>query len=425
MNDLVLTGGLVVEPDGPRIADVAIADGRVTAIGDRLDGRRRIDCSGAWVGPGFVDLHVHLREPGQEWKEDVATGSAAAAAGGFTAVVAQPNTDPATDSGHVARHVIQRGREVGLVDVAVAGAITIGRGGERLAHLDDLWDAGVRMFSDDGDTVVDAGLLRRAMEYLADRGGVVAEHAEDPGLARGGHMHEGSVSARLGMRGLPSAAEEVVVARDLRLVELTGCRYHVQHVSTAGTVALVAAAKAAGLPVTAEVTPHHLAFDHTLVEGMDGVAKMYPPLRTAEDRRALVDGLRDGTIDAVATDHAPHQANEKDVPFEEAPRGVIGLETAAAAVHTEVALDPVAFYQRMSVAPAGIAALDDHGMWPVVGGTANLAVFHTTRPTVVGSVFRSKSANSPWVGHTLGGSVLATIFRGRVTHLHPDAEDHS
>ena len=175
----------------------------------------------------------------------------------------------------------------------------------------------------------------------------------------------------------------------------------------------------------AEVTPHHLAFDHTLVEGMDGVAKMYPPLRTAEDRWALVDGLRDGTIDAVATDHAPHQANEKDVPFEEAPRGVIGLETAAAAVHTEVALDPVAFYQRMSVAPAGIAALDDHGMWPVVGGTANLAVFHTTRPTVVGSVFRSKSANSPWVGHTLGGSVLATIFRGRVTHLHPDAEDHS
>ncbi|MEX1287937.1 MAG: dihydroorotase, partial [Acidimicrobiia bacterium] len=331
MTRLLLTGGDVVGPDGTTTADLLVVDGLIERIGPDLprDGvDATIDCRGAWIGPGLVDLHVHLREPGQEWKEDVATGSDAAAAGGFTAVVAQPNTEPAIDAGHVARHVVARGREVGLVDVAVAGAITLGRRGETLAHLDELWAAGARLFSDDGDTVADAGVLRRAMEYLADRGAVIAQHAEDPGLARGGHMHEGSVSARLGMRGLPAVAEEVVVARDLRLVELTGCRYHVQHVSTAGTVRLVAAAKAAGLPVTAEVAPHHLAFDHGLVEAMDGVAKMYPPLRTPDDRAALAEALVDGTIDAVATDHAPHSANEKDVPFEEAPRGVIGLETA-------------------------------------------------------------------------------------------------
>lgn len=416
MTRLVLAGGLVVGPDGTTPTDVAIEGDRVVEIGTGLTGDRVVDCDGAWVGPGFVDLHVHLREPGQEWKEDIATGSAAAATGGFTAVVAQPNTDPAIDAGHVARHVIDRGREVGLVHVAVAGAISLGRRGEHLAHLDDLWAAGARLFTDDGDTVADAGLLRRAMEYLGARGAVIAQHAEDPGLARGGHMHEGAVSARLGMRGLPAVAEEVVVARDLRLVELTGCRYHVQHVSTAGTVELVAGAKAAGLPVTAEVAPHHLAFDDHLVETMDGVAKMYPPLRSGEHRDALREALRDGIIDAVATDHAPHAAFEKDVPFEEAPRGVIGLETAAGAVHTEVRLGPTAFFERMSVGPAGIAGLDDHGVWPTVGSSAHLVVFHPDRTWEVGPAFRSRSANSPWLGRTLDGVVVATIYGGAITH---------
>ncbi len=421
MSRLVLKNGLLVGPDGATANDVAIEDGTIVELGQGLEGGQVIDCDGAWVGPGLVDLHVHFREPGQEWKEDIASGSAAAAAGGFTAVVAMPNTVPAADSGHVARHIIERGKAIGLVDVLVAGAVSIGRKGERLAHLDDLWKLGVRMFSDDGDTVADAGLLRKAMEYIGELGGVISQHAEDPGLARGGHMHEGTVSARLGMAGLPAVAEEAIVARDLRLVELTGCRYHVQHASTAGTVDLVRQAKAAGLPVTAEVAPHHLAFDQNLVLAMDSVAKMYPPLRTADDVAALAEALADGTIDCVATDHAPHSANEKDVPFEEAPRGVIGLETSAAVINTEIGLDPVAFFTRMSVAPAAILDAPEQGRWPEVGGPAHLAVFHPGRRWTVATPFASRAANTPWLGRELIGQVLATVYRGDVTHLAGEA----
>ncbi len=420
MSRIVLKNGSVIGPDGATTADVAIEGSAIVEIGPNLGGGTEIECGGAWVGPGLVDIHVHLREPGQEWKEDVATGSAAAAAGGFTAVVAMPNTEPATDSGHVARHVLERGKAIGLVDVLVAGAVSIGRRGEKLAHLDDLWRVGVRMFSDDGDTVADAGLLRKAMEYIGERGGVIAQHAEDPGLARGGHMHEGAVSARLGMAGLPAAAEEAIVARDLRLVRLTGCRYHVQHVSTAGTVELVRQAKADGLPVTAEVAPHHLAFDHSLVLAMDSVAKMYPPLRTPDDVAAVSEALVDGTIDCVATDHAPHSANEKEVPFEEAPRGVIGLETCAAVVNTEIGLDPVAFFQRMSVSPAGIVGAAAQGLWPREGGPASLTVFHPGLRWSVLPPFASRSANTPWLGRELIGRVLATVYRGSLTHTAPE-----
>lgn len=422
MPAIVLVNGLVMGPAGPMGADVAIEAGQVSAIGAGLVGDTRVDCTGAWVGPGLVDIHVHLREPGQEWKEDIGTGSAAAAAGGFTAIVAMPNTEPATDSGHVARHVLERGKAIGLVDVLVAGAISLGRKGERLAHLDDLWHSGVRMFSDDGDTVADAGLLRKAMEYVGERGGVIAQHAEDPGLARGGHMHEGSISARLGMRGLPAVAEEAIVARDLQLVELTGCRYHVQHVSTAGTVRLVREAKALGLPVTAEVAPHHLAFDHSLVLEMDSVAKMYPPLRTVADVEAVAEALADGTIDCVATDHAPHSANEKEVPFEDAPRGVIGLETSAAVVNTEVGLGPREFFERMSVAPAAVVGATSQGRWIEVGMPANLTVFHPDRSWTVQPPFFSRSTNSPWLGRELAGMVLATVYRGVLTHTVPEED---
>jgi len=259
--------GKVLTPDGILECDLGIEDGLVARMGGTFDAQDEIDAAGAWVGPGLVDLHVHLREPGMEWKEDIESGSAAAAAGGFTAVVAMPNTDPAIDRGHLARYVADRGRRVGLCRVAVAGAITLERKGEALAHLDEMWEAGVRMFSDDGSTVADAGLLRYAMEYLVELGGVVAQHAEDPGLARGGHMHEGAVSSRLGIGGLPSLAEELIVARDLSLAKMTGVRYHAQHVSTAATVALIKEAKAAGLAVTAEVTPHHLSFDHRATDG--------------------------------------------------------------------------------------------------------------------------------------------------------------
>ena len=414
MPENVLRGALVVTPGGVVPADVRVADGIVAEVGEGLTGADVLDCEGCWVGPGLVDLHVHLREPGEEWKEDVASASRAAALGGFTAVVAMPNTHPAIDAGHIARFVAERGIAVGLVDVVPAGSVTAGRAGERLAHLDELWAAGVRIFTDDGDSVADAGLLRRAMEYIVDRGGVVAQHAEDRGLSRGGHMHEGSVSSKLGIGGIPPQAEDVVVARDLALVRLTGSRYHVQHVSTAGTVEMIRSAKAEGLPVTAEVTPHHLALDHVSVAGTDPSFKMYPPLREPTDVAALRRGLADGTIDAVATDHAPHAAHEKDVPFEDAPRGVIGLETAVGTVLTHTALGPEALFDRMAIAPARIAGLAGQGLPITAGVPAHLTVIDPEARHVVEG-FASRSANSPFIGVTLQGSVRHVVYGGRVT----------
>lgn len=418
MPEIVLKGGKVVGPRGATEADVLVRDGIVQEIGTGLDAARVIDCSGAWIGPGFVDPHVHLREPGQEWKEDIETGSRAAAAGGFTAMVAMPNTDPAIDSGHLARYVAERGSDVGLVDVMPAGAITLGREGTHLSHLDELWSAGVRLFTDDGDSVEDAGLLRLAMEYLSDLGGIVAQHAEDSTLTRGAHMHEGAESARLGMRGMAALAEESIIMRDLALVELTGVRYHVQHVSTAGGVHLVAEAKAKGLPVTAEVTPHHLAFDHSEIRRMDPAYKMYPPLRAREDVEALRAALRAGIIDVVGTDHAPHAAAEKDVPFEDAPRGVIGLETAAAVVNEMVGLDPRGFFERLSVGAARLLGLDRHGRWPEQGSPANLVVF---APDVEWTPvrFASRSENSPFKGRVMRGRVRATIHDGVMSYEAP------
>jgi len=412
--EILLKGGSVLTPHGVLETDVLVGD-KVLAVGEGLVADHVIDASGCWIGPGLVDLHVHLREPGQEWKEDVGSGSAAAAAGGFTAILAMPNTEPAIDSGHLARFVADRGVTTGLVQVVPVGALTLGREGAQLSHLDDLWAAGVRVFSDDGDSVADAGLLRSAMEYLAHRGGVVAQHAEDPGLARGGHMHEGAVSSRLGMRALPAVAEEVVVARDLALVKLTGCRYHVQHVSTRGTVELVRAAKAEGLAVTAEVAPHHLTFTDERVLSMDPDYKMYPPLRTGADVDALRSALEDGTIDAVATDHAPHAAAEGEVPFEEAPRGVIGLETAVAAVMMAVELDQSTFFDRLSIAPARIAGLTEQGLPVEVGSPANLVVIDPGMEWTAGP-FVSRSQNSPWKGQQMRGRAIATIHAGRLTH---------
>jgi dihydroorotase len=420
---IAIRNGRLLTEDGIVEMDLLIEGDRVARIGGDFEAEATIDAAGAWVGPGLVDLHVHLREPGQEWKEDIATGSASAAAGGFTAVVAMPNTNPAIDAGHHASYVLDRARVVGLCEVVPAGAITMGRAGQTLSHLDELWTAGVRIFTDDGASVTDAGLLRHAMEYLAERGGVLAQHAEDLGLGRGGHMHEGSVSARLGIRGLPALAEEVVVARDLALARLTGVRYHVQHASTAGTVDLVAAAKTAGLTVTAEATPHHLLLDHTRVLSLDPDFKMYPPLRTQADVEALDRALRSGTIDAVATDHAPHAAYESEVPFEEAPMGVIGLETAAAVINTAVGLDPEDFFARMSIAPARIAGLARQGTALAEGAPANLVVFDPAARWSPTS-FVSKAQNTPFRGIELRGRVLATIFQGRLTHHAPLATHH-
>jgi dihydroorotase len=414
MSDLILAGGTVLTTEGPQEVDVRIRDGLITEIGSDLEGDETIDCRGAWVGPGLVDLHAHFRDPGQEWKEDIESGSKAAASGGYTAVFAMPNTDPATDSGHMARFVSNRGAEIGLVEVLPVGAITKGRAGKELAHLDELWSAGVRVFSDDGDVVADAGLLRQAMDYLAARGGVISQHAVDVGLSSGGYMHEGSVSSLLGMYGIPSAADDVIIARDIRLVEMTGARYHVQHLSTATGVALIAGAKAKGLPVTAEVSPHHLAFDHTAAQMTNPAYKMMPPLRAEEDRDALRRGLKDGTIDIVGTDHAPHAVHEKEVPWEHAPNGVLGLEWAAAVVNAFTDLDQATFYDRLSIAPARIGQLDGQGMLVAEGGPANLSVFD---PTVewTPSTTVSKSENGPYFGLPLRGKVAATIYLGRVT----------
>ena len=414
----------MVGPDTESVADVRVVDGEVAEMGADLtpgSGAEEIDCKGCWVGPGLVDLHVHLREPGGEYKEDIASGSAAAAAGGFTAVVAMPNTVPAVDAGHMARFVAERGRKSGLVDVMPAGALTLGRKGEVLAHLDEMWDAGVRMFTDDGDTVVDAGLLRRAMEYVAQLGGVVTQHAVDPGLARGGHMHEGALSSRLGIQGIPSLAETVIVARDLALVRATGVTYHLQHVSAAETVALIAGVKADGLPVTAEVTPHHLAFDDSFLEFTDPAFKMMPPLRTVDDRDALRRAARSGVIDAVATDHAPHAAHETDVGFEEAPFGVIGLKDAAAVTNSVLDLAPRSFFERLSVSPARIARASDHGRWVETGAPANLVVFDSDEE-YESVATRSRASNSPYLGRTWKGAVRYSVLRGRVTYSRAKAE---
>jgi len=416
MAEILLAGGLVVTPGGAVAADVRLAGECVAEVGPGLDrsGADVVDCTGCWVGPGLVDPHVHLREPGQEWKEDIESGSRAAAAGGFTAVVAMPNTEPPIDAGHLARFVAERGRQVGLVDVSSAGCVTAERAGKRLAHLDELWAAGVRLFTDDGDSVADAGLLRRAMEYLSDMGGVVAQHAEDRGLAGGGQLHEGAISALLGLVGIPAEAEEVVVARDLAIARLTGARYHVQHVSTAGAVALVRAAKGEGLAVTAEAAPHHLAFDHREVLSTNPVFKMYPPLRRPEDVEAVRAALADGIIDMVGSDHAPHAAHEKDVSFEDAPRGVIGLETAVAAVLGAVALGPAGFFARCAVSPARLAGLEAHGLLPAPGAPANITVVDPAREWVADH-FRSRANNSPWRGKRLTGRARHALLRGRFT----------
>ncbi len=330
MADLLIAGGTVVDATGSRRADVALSGGLIAAVEERIEPRAGdtvLDASGCYVAPGLVDIHTHLREPGNEDAETVMTGARAAALGGYTAVVAMPNTDPPIDSAPLVGHVLALGRNAPC-RVAVAGAITVGRSGERLAPLAEMAAAGARFFTDDGAGVQDAGLMRRAMEYSRGLGLLLAEHCEEASLHAGGHMHEGSWSGRLGVGGIPAAAEEVMVARDIALARLTGARIHFLHLSTAGSVALVEQAKAEGLPVTAEVAPHHLVLCDAALGGYDTVFKVNPPLRSASDVEALRAACARGSVDAVATDHAPHPPQAKDVPLDQAAAGMLGLETA-------------------------------------------------------------------------------------------------
>ncbi|MCU1491054.1 MAG: pyrC [Acidimicrobiaceae bacterium] len=429
---ILVHGGTIVGPGGERRADLLVEDGRVAAVGPDLDAPRGalvLEAGGCYVSPGLVDLHTHLREPGGERAETVASGARAAALGGYSAVVAMPNTIPAIDSASMVRDVLALGAGA-LVEVAVAGAITKGRAGEQLAPLGEMAALGVRLFTDDGRGVQDARLLRSALEYAGDLEVVLAEHCEDEALAAGGQMHEGSWSSRLGIPGQPALAEEAMLARDIALVRLTGSPMHFLHLSTAGSLALLAAARAEGLPVTAEVTPHHLCLTDEEVASFDPVFKVNPPLRTAADIAALREACRSGLLDAVATDHAPHPVEAKEEPFDSAPPGMIGLETALSATWGALvetgALSPSACFSLLSWKPACIAGLDregGHGGPLVPGAAAHVCVFDPTeRFTVDPSRSASRSRNSPFAGRQLTGRVLHTLVAGEPVVVDGEAQ---
>lgn len=419
---IVLRG---VRPLGGASVDVRLESGLIAAIGPNLaaDGAREIEGGGGVLLPGLVDLHTHLREPGREDAETIATGSAAAALGGFTAVHAMANTTPVADTAEIVEQVARLGRVAGLVDVRPVGAVSHGLRGETLAEIGNMARslARVRVFSDDGHCVADARLMRRALEYLRPFDGVLAQHAQDPRLADASSCaHEGEVSGRLGLAGWPSVAEESIIARDVMLTEHTGSRLHVCHVSTGGSVEVIRWAKSRGIAVTAEVTPHHLMLTSDLLVGYDPIYKVNPPLRTAADVQALREALADGTIDAVATDHAPHASHDKDHAFADAAFGMMGLETALgvvlrAMVHTGL-LDWAGVADRMSVRPATIGRLPGHGRPIAVGEPANLALIDPDGQWHLGPQgWASLSSNSPFANETLPGRVLATFLRGRPT----------
>ena len=424
-HDLVIVGGTVVDASGSRRADVGITDGVITAVGEGLTGDRTLEADGCVVGPGLVDHHAHLREPGKEEAETVETGARAAARGGFTAVVAMPNTTPAIDSAGIVREVQALGRDA-LCAVHPAAALTVGRKGEQLTPMAELADLGVRLFTDDGNGVQDDGLMRRAMEYATGlpHDVVLAQHCEVEDLMAGGHMHEGAWSSRLGIPGIPAAAEEVMVARDLALARLTGARVHFQHMSTAGSVELIRQAKAAGARATAEVAPHHLTLTDAEVAGFDPVFKVNPPLREQSDVDAVRAGLRDGTLDAVGTDHAPHTQEDKEKPFDSAPPGMLGLEYALAIVLTEVGLSVEQALAVLSWQPAAIARLsDEHGGPVTEGRPANLCIIDPNLTwTVDPADTASRSRNNPYAGRKLTGRVRHTVYRGEPVVIDTEAQ---
>ena len=388
------------------------------------EGAVEIDATGLIAIPGLVDLHTHLREPGREDAETVETGSRAAAIGGFTAVFAMANTDPVADTAGTVEQVWRLGREAGLVDVQPVGAITIGLRGQQLAELGAMATsaAQVRVFSDDGKCVNDALIMRRALEYVKAFDGVVAQHAQESRLTEDAQMNEGVLSGILGLRGWPAVAEEAIIARDVLLAEHVRSRLHICHVSTAGSVELIRWAKSRGIDVTAEVTPHHLLLTEELVRSYDPVYKVNPPLRSDADVAALRAGLADGTIDAVATDHAPHAVEDKDCEWSAASMGMLGLETAlgvvAEAMVSTGLLDWAGVADRMSMRPAHIGRLSGHGRPLAVGEPANLVLVDAARPrTVDASALHSRSRNTPYAGRTLPVSVVATFLRGRATVL--------
>jgi dihydroorotase len=422
MRPILIRGGRVIDPsrgaDG--VADVYLQDGKVASVGRDLgtpDEAIVLEAAGKIVTPGLIDLHVHLREPGQEDVETVATGAMAAAAGGFSAVCAMPNTDPVTDNQAAVGFIVSQAQRAGKARVYPIGAISLGQKGQQLAEFGELVGAGAVAVSDDGKPVVSSHLMRTALEYARTFGIPVADHCEDPTLSAGGAMHEGIVSTRLGLKGVPAAAEEIMVARDILLAELTGGHVHLCHMSTRGSVELIRRAKEKGLRVTAEACPHHFTLTHESCEGYNTNAKMSPPLREAEDREAVRQGLSDGTIDVICTDHAPHHYDAKEREFDDAPNGIIGLETALGLAITELVdtglLTWCDLVNRMSTMPAKIFKLP--GGTLAAGSPADVAITDPKVGWVVNPAeFYSKSRNTPFGGRRLTGRAEITIVRGQV-----------
>jgi dihydroorotase len=422
VNRILIRGGRVLDPAGDRDApgDVLIEAGRIAAVDTDIaaDGAEVIDARGCWIAPGFVDLHAHLREPGDEYKEDIASGGRAAVAGGFTAVACMANTNPVNDDPSVTDYILDRGHQDSPARVYPIAAATKGLRGEIMTEMEALVRAGAVAFSDDGATIMDSGVMRRVLEYSRLVGVPIVVHAEDRTLVGNGVINEGSVSTRLGLPGNPAVAEAVMVARDLMLAELSGAHLHVAHVSTAAAAELIRSARERGVHVTAEVTPHHLALTDEATVGYDTNTKVAPPLRSAADRDACREALRDGTIDAIATDHAPHAVHEKDVEFTAAPPGLIGFETAFAVVLDLVRagdLAPLELIRRLSTEPARI--LGQKGGSLAVNSPADVVVLDPEREwTYEPTKGYSKSRNSPWAGETLTGRGVATLVGGKLVY---------
>jgi dihydroorotase len=425
---ILIRGGQVIDPGRfNAVADVLIEDGKIAAIGGNLTAPRGatiLDAKGRLVLPGFVDLHVHFREPGFEYKETIQSGAAAAVAGGFTTVCCMPNTSPVNDNQAITEFILDRARAAGLANVLPIGALTKGSEGKELAEIGDLRRAGCVAISDDGRPVMNSLVMRRAMEYALAFDVPVVDHCEDLHLAEGGCMNEGLVSTELGLPGMPAAAEDVMVARNVALAELTGARLHLAHISTEGSVRMVREAKSRGIKVTAEACPHHFTITEEVVRGFNTHAKMNPPLRTWKDIQAIKGGLRDGTIDAIATDHAPHATQEKQQGFTEAPFGIVGLETAwplTLALVDEGILSLESAVAKLSTAPAKAFGLSKGTL--AVGADADVVVADPQEPWEVDPAkFRSKSRNTPFAGWKVKGRVKTTIVRGRVVFEASQAE---
>lgn len=423
---LVFAGARIVDPSSGHdaVGDILVENGVVSTVAPTVDRDgvgSVIDCEGMILLPGLVDLHTHLREPGFEHKETILTGTRAAALGGYTAVSSMANTEPVTDHAGVVAEIRERAAEAGLADVFPVGAITKGLAGDSLAELGEMVDAGVRVFSDDGQCLPTASLLRNALMYAKafPHEIVIADHCEDPSLVEGGQMHEGANASTLGLAGRPSEAEETIVSRDIAMARLTGGRLHICHVSSGRSVDLIRQAKADGVRVSAEVTPHHLVFTDDDLLTYDTNFKVHPPIRTAEDRAALQAGVADGTIDAIATDHAPHAIEEKEAEFDRAPPGTIGLETALAAVFTHLVLPGLVSLDRavdaLGPSPARILGATGHGGPLASGRPANLTVFDPTQRWVVEPPYGSKARNAAFGGRELTGRTRFTMLRGSFT----------